>query len=297
MGTTTLHQIASERGTILRKVHDNDLPTVKTGFAVLDQRTAGFRSGDFIVIGARPGMGKTTFAQNLAYNIATQNSPYDEVLFFSGELPNTTVADRAISDISGIDAWKLRTNHLDNHDLKNIDHAVQGLDGVPLLIDDTTHMSITELATRVRQALSDEHNLNTIIIDSIDLLLPYDRTATDYEQKLDKITHSLRNLARELELPIILMVETPRHKPEDGGPKPRLSELKQYGALEKDADLIIFLHRPDYYECNENDDSRRNIVELLVLKNTHGGIGTVEICFHPEKLKFMPLEENPNHGV
>lgn len=297
MGIATIHQIASERGTTLRKIHDNDLPTVKTGFEALDKRTAGFRGGDFIVIGARPAMGRATFAQNLAHNIATQNDPDAEVLFFSSEFPNATIADRMISDISGIDAWKLRMNLLDDNDFTNIDHAVQELDAVPLLVDDTTHMSIAELTTRVKRVLSDEHRLSAIIIDSLSLLLPHDRATDRYEQKLDEITHGLRNLARELELPVILTAEIPRYESEDGNPEPRLSELNQYGALEKDADLIIFLHRPDYYECDENDDSRRNITELFVLKNTHGGIGTVEICFHPEKLKFMPLEEDPNHGI
>lgn len=289
MGITKLQELANQRKTDLHKIHDDIMPALQTGFDELDQGTHGFRDGDFIVIGARPAMGKDTFVQNLACNIAEHGTT---ILFFSSEVPNACLTDRILSIFSGVDIWKMRNGLLEKTELQLIDDATQYLSETPILIDDTTHMTMTELTARIRKANDDGFGLGAVLINDLTLLLPYDHTSSDYEQKLDEITHGLRDLARELELPIILMVEIPRYKHDGNDCKPNLIDLKQYGSLEKDADIIIFLHRHSYYSLDDDDESDRNITELIIRKNAHGPMKTAKIRFDPNRLKFVSMQKD-----
>lgn len=300
MEITSLEELIPKRGSEIIKLHNGELPTIKTGFKALDTKLYGLPNGGLIVIGTRPSMGKTTFAQNLAYNIATQNEFDSGVLLFSSAISSNEIADQVISDVSGVDRWSIRTDHLNKNDLTAIDVTTKDFEKVPLYIDDTTHMTIAELTARVHRA-KDECMLSAIIINDIDLLLPYNRESADYEQQLDSITHGLKNLARELKLPIFLMVSIPCYDAENArnsDPTPTLVDLKQYGSLEKDANVVIFLHRPGYYyddydiSADELNEVKRNIVELVIRKNNNRGpMATVEIYFNPDKLKFVSLEE------
>lgn len=301
MEITSLEELIPKRGSEIIKLHNGELPTIRTGFKTLDTMVYGFPSGGLIVIGTRPSMGKDTFAQNLAYNIATQNEFDSGVLLFSSTISSNEIADRIISDISGVDHWAIRTDNLNKNNLTAIDITTKNFKKVPIYIDDTTHMTITELITRVHRT-KDKYMLSAIIVNDIDLLLPYNRESASYEQQLDSITHGLKNLARELKLPIFLMVSIPCYDAENAkssDPTPTLADLKQYGSLEKDANVVIFLHRPSYYydydydfSADELDEVKRNIVELVIRKNNNRGpMTTVEIYFDPDKLKFVSLEE------
>lgn len=297
-----LDQVAAERGAVLRKTYNHELWKLDTGFKELNRRSGnGLREGDLVVIGVRPAMGGNVFMCNLAYNIVERNRSgrdWDKsLLFFSNNMTNEVAVDYMISAISGVDIWKMRKGLLESEDLDKIDYAIEELSSLSINIDDTTHMTMADLARRVRKA-NDQQELLAVIIDDIAGILPYNRDVSDYEQKLDEVTHGLRGLVRELKIPIIIMVRLPDYDAEKmDNPRPGLADLQLYGALKEDANMIMFLHRPDYYEdnvgvCDELGEVKKNIIELIIAKSAHGSVGVEEIYFDPDKLKFMSLEDD-----
>ncbi len=276
----------------IEELHRNKgaLRGLKTGFRDLDKKTAGFQKGDLIIIGARPAMGKTTFAQNLAYNVATRNGDKRGVLFFSMEMANQEIVDRMISDVSGVDNWKIRTGNVEDEDFARIGDALGDMNEVPLYIDDTSSMTILELRNKARRAWHD-HNISMIIVDYLQLLQGSDRYAGNRVQEVTEISRGLKTLARELEIPVIALAQLSRGVTGRDDPRPVLSDLRESGSIEQDADLVMFLHRPDYYKQNNDDFVPTNITELILAKHRHGPVGKVELYFHPELLRFMSLDK------
>ncbi|MBR3131240.1 replicative DNA helicase [Candidatus Saccharibacteria bacterium] len=266
---------------------------LKTGFHDLDKITAGFQKGDLIIIGARPAMGKTTFAENLAYNAATINNK--GVLFFSMEMASAEIVDRMISDVSGIDNWKIRTGNVTEGDYSAITDALEEMESVPLYIDDSSVMSILELRNKARRA-AHEHNIGMIIVDYLQLLSGSDvyRKTGQRVQEVSEISRGLKQIARELEIPVIALAQLSRNVTGREDPRPVLSDLRESGSIEQDADLVMFLHRVDYYHMNEPDYQQTNITELIIGKHRHGQVGKVELYFHPELLRFVSLDKD--HG-
>lgn len=262
---------------------------LKTGFRDLDHKTAGFQKGDLIIIGARPAMGKTTFAQNLAYNVATRNGGKG-VLFYSMEMASNEIVDRMVSDISGVDAWKIRTANLGDEDFAKIGDALGEMSEVPLYLDDTSSMTILELRNKTVRAAHD-HNIGMVIVDYLQLLQGSDRYAGNRVQEVTEISRGLKTLARELEIPVIALAQLSRGVTGRDDPRPVLSDLRESGSIEQDADLVMFLHRIDYYHMNEPDYQMTNITELILAKHRHGPVGKVELYFHPELLRFMSLDK------
>lgn len=265
---------------------------LKTGFRDLDHKTAGFQKGDLIIIGARPAMGKTTFAQNLAYNVATRNGGKG-VLFYSMEMASNEIVDRMVSDISGVDAWKIRTANLGDEDFAKIGDALGEMSEVPLYLDDTSSMTILELRNKTVRAAHD-HNIGMVIVDYLQLLQGSDRYAGNRVQEVTEISRGLKTLARELEIPVIALAQLSRGVTGRDDPRPVLSDLRESGSIEQDADLVMFLHRVDYYHMNEPDYQMTNITELILAKHRHGPVGKVELYFHPELLRFMSLDKEHN---
>ena len=263
---------------------------LKTGFRDLDKKTAGFQKGDLIIIGARPAMGKTTFAQNLAYNVATRNGDGRGVLFFSMEMAKNEIVDRMISDIGGVDAWRIRTGNIENEDFARIGDALAEMSEVPLYLDDTSSMTVLELRNKARRAAHD-HNISMIIVDYLQLLQGSDRYAGNRVQEVTEISRGLKTLARELEIPVIALAQLSRGVTGRDDPRPVLSDLRESGSIEQDVDLVMFLHRPDYYKQNNDDFVPTNITELILAKHRHGPVGKVELYFHPELLRFMSLDK------
>lgn len=276
----------------IEELHRNKgaLRGLKTGFRDLDKKTAGFQKGDLIIIGARPAMGKTTFAQNLAYNVATRNGTKSGVLFFSMEMANQEIVDRMISDISGIDNWKIRTGNVTDDDFAKIGDALGDMNEVPLFIDDTSSMTILELRNKARRAAHD-HNISMVIVDYLQLLQGSDRYAGNRVQEVTEISRGLKTMARELEIPVIALAQLSRGVTGRDDPRPVLSDLRESGSIEQDADLVMFLHRPDYYKQNNDDFVPTNITELILAKHRHGPVGKIELYFHPELLRFMSLDK------
>ncbi len=272
----------------IEELHKNKgaLRGLKTGFRDLDKKTAGFQSGDLIIIGARPAMGKTTFAQNLAYNIASINNK--GVLFFSMEMAANEIIDRMVSDVSGVDNWKMRTGNLSNDEFAKIGDALGEMDEIPIFIDDTSSMTILELRNKARRAMHD-HDIGIVIIDYLQLLSGSDRYAGNRVQEVTEISRGLKILARELKIPVIALAQLSRNVTGRDDPRPVLSDLRESGSIEQDADLVMFLHRVDYYKKPEEEDT--NITELLIKKHRHGAIGTIELYFDGARSRFMSLDK------
>ncbi len=278
----------------IEELHKNKgaLRGLKTGFRDLDKKTAGFQKGDLVIIGARPAMGKTTFAQNLAYNIATINKK--GVLFFSMEMAANEIIDRMISDVSGVDNWKMRTGNLTDEEFSKIGDALGEMDEIPIYIDDTSSMTILELRNKARRAMHD-HDIGIVIVDYLQLIQGSDRYKGNRVQEVTEISRGLKILARELEIPVIALAQLSRNVTGRDDPRPVLSDLRESGSIEQDADLVMFLHRPDYYRQNDDNYEETHITELLVAKHRHGAVGKIELYFHPELLRFMSLDTTHDH--
>ncbi|MBQ3263613.1 replicative DNA helicase [Candidatus Saccharibacteria bacterium] len=261
---------------------------LKTGFRDLDKKTAGFQKGDLVIIGARPAMGKTTFAQNLTYNIASMNKK--GVLFFSMEMAANEIVDRMISDVSGVDNWKMRTGNLSEEEFNKIGDALAEMDELPIYIDDTSSMTIMDLRNKARRAMHD-HDIGIVIVDYLQLIQGSDRYKGNRVQEVTEISRGLKILARELEIPVIALAQLSRNVTGRDDPRPVLSDLRESGSIEQDADLVMFLHRPDYYRQNDDNYEETHITELLIAKHRHGAIGKIELYFHPELLRFMSLDK------
>ena len=253
----------------------------------LHNKTAGFQRGDLIIIGARPAMGKTTFAQNLAYNIAGINKR--GVLFFSMEMAKNEIVDRMIASTSGVDSWHIRTGNITADDFAKIGDALGEMSEIPLYLDDTSSMTVLELRNKARRAAHD-HDIGLIIVDYLQLISGSDRYAGNRVQEVTEISRGLKTLARELEIPVIALAQLSRGVTGRDDPRPVLSDLRESGSIEQDADLVMFLHRPDYYH-QEDGYEPTNVTELLMAKHRHGPIGKIELYFHPELLRFMSLDK------
>lgn len=274
----------------IEELHKNkgSLRGLKTGFRDLDKMTAGFQKGDLIIIGARPAMGKTTFAQNLTYNIASMNGK--GVLFFSMEMASNEIIDRMISDVSGVNNWNIRTGNFTDEEYAKIGDAMDELSELPIYIDDSSSMTITELRNKARRAMHD-HNIGIIIVDYLQLIQGSDRYKGNRVQEVTEISRGLKILARELEIPVVALAQLSRSVTGRDNPRPLLSDLRESGSIEQDADLVMFLHRPDYYKANEDDHEDTHVTELIIAKHRHGAIGRIDLYFHPELLRFMSLDK------
>ncbi len=274
----------------IEELHKNKgaLRGLKTGFRDLDKKTAGLQKGDLVIIGARPAMGKTTFAQNLTYNIASMNGR--GVLFFSMEMAANEIIDRMISDVSGVDNWKMRTGNLTDDEFSRINDAMGEMDELPIYIDDTSSLTILELRNKARRAMHD-HDIGIVIVDYLQLIQGSDRYKGNRVQEVTEISRGLKILARELEIPVVALAQLSRGVTGRDDPRPVLSDLRESGSIEQDADLVMFLHRPDYYRQNDDNYEETHITELIVAKHRHGAVGKIELYFHPELLRFMSLDK------
>ena len=290
---TPIDELLADALDRIEELHKNKgaLRGLKTGFRDLDEKTAGFQKGDLIIIGARPAMGKTTMAQNLAYNIATINQK--GVLFFSMEMAANEIVDRMISDVSGVDNWKMRTGNLTDDEFSKIAEAMGEMDEIPIYIDDTSLMSITELRNKARRAVHD-HDVGIVIVDYLQLIRGSGRYSENRVQEVSEVSRGLKILARELKIPVIALAQLSRNVTGRDNPRPVLSDLRESGSIEQDADLVMFLHRPDYYKQNDDDYVETHITELLIAKHRHGAVGKIELYFHPELLRFMSLDKTRN---
>lgn len=287
---TALSDLLVEAFDRMENLHKNRgaLRGLKTGFVDLDKKTAGLQKGDLIIVGARPAMGKTTFAQNLSYNVA--DITRKGVLFFSLEMSKSEIVDRMISPVAGVKAWDIRTGNISDDAFSKIGDALGDMSEIPIYIDDSSSMTILELRNKARRAAHD-HDIGLIVIDYLQLLQGSDRYAGNRVQEVTEISRGLKTLARELEIPVVALAQLSRSVTGREDPRPVLSDLRESGSIEQDADLVMFLHRVDYYHQEEGYE-KTNITELIIAKHRHGPAGKIKFFFDDEKNQFISLKED-----
>ena len=254
---------------------------ISTGFTNLDKLTGGFQRSDLILIAARPSMGKTAFVLNVAQHMATRDRK--SVVIFSLEMPKEQLAMRMMCAEGMIDSQHLRTGAMSSDEWKNLVDAADRLSGSPMYIDDTANVTAIELRNKARR-ISKEFGLDCIIIDYLQLMDGGAHSRIDNrQQQISDISRSLKGLARELRVPVIALSQLSRGPESRTNRRPMLSDLRESGSLEQDADLVAFLYRDDYYNP---ESEKKNITELLIAKNRNGPTETVELYFHKNFTRF-----------
>ena len=261
-----------------------DITGVTTGFTELDKMTNGWQPSDLIIMAARPGMGKTAFTLSLAKNAAEANMP---IAFFSLEMANVQLVQRLISMEAEINSSKLRNGQLEDHEWHKLHAAVDKLSQVPIYIDDTPGINIFELRAKCRR-LKQNHDIKMIIIDYLQLMsgAPTGKGGGNREQEISSISRALKGLAKELNVPIIALSQLSRAVESRGGEKrPQLSDLRESGAIEQDADIVTFIYRPGYYGV-EDLEVPKDLAEIILAKHRNGSLGTVNLRFVPHFVRF-----------
>lgn len=283
----SLEQILTESFDRMEELHrgGGKLRGIPTGWRDLDNMTAGLQQSDLIILAARPAMGKTTLVTNLAYNVATKAKK--SVLFFSLEMSKEQLVDRMLADASGVDAWNIRTGNLSDDDFEKLSHAMGEMAEAPIFIDDTPGVTVLEMRTKARR---EAHNnpLGLIIIDYLQLMQGSGRSDGNRVQEVSEISRGLKLIARELNVPVIALSQLSRSVETRSPQIPQLSDLRESGSIEQDADIVAFIYREAYY--NPETD-RQNITDLIIAKHRNGPVGKVELYFHPERLRFMSLDK------
>ena len=263
---------------------DEAVTGVPTGFEKLDALTSGWQKSDLIIIAARPGMGKTAFTLSLARNAALADQG---VAIFSLEMANTQLVQRLIAMDASIDSLKLRNGKLDQAEWLRLNQSVDNMAEMPIFIDDTPAINIFELRAKCRR-LKQNHDIQLIIIDYLQLMAgaPNQKNG-NREQEISSISRALKGLAKELRVPVIALSQLSRSVETRGGSKrPVLSDLRESGAIEQDADIVTFIYRPGYYEMDDDVDVPQDLAEIIVAKHRNGSLSTVELRFVPQFVRF-----------
>jgi replicative DNA helicase len=261
-----------------------DVTGIPTGFAELDRMTAGFQRNDLIIVGARPSVGKTAFALNIAQNVAVKSG--ENVAIFSLEMGAEQLVMRMLCAEGNIDAQRLRTGSLTDEDWGKLTMAMGSLSNAGIFIDDTPGVRISDLQAKCRR-LKQEHGLGMILIDYLQLILGSGRGGENRQQEVSEISRSLKQLARELQVPVIALSQLSRGVEQRQDKRPMMSDIRESGSIEQDADIVAFLYRDDYYD---KESENKNIIEIIIAKQRNGPTGTVSLAFVKEYNKFVNLE-------
>lgn len=257
----------------------------KTGFSLLDRVLAGMGKSDLVLVGARPGMGKTSFALNIATNVAKQTKK--TVCIFSLEMSAEQLVNRVLSSEALVNSYALRTGELTPEDWEHLAVASGELSGCDILIDDTSGMTVTAMKAKLRRV----QNLGLVVIDYLGLMQG-DRHNDNRVQEVSEISRSLKIMAKELMVPVICCAQLSRGPESRTDKKPMLSDLRDSGAIEQDADTVIFLYRSEYYKTDETANNQTtSIAEVIIAKNRHGSTGNVQMGWNGQYTKFLTIEE------
>ncbi len=291
--TTTAQRFISLKETLgeawerLEHLHNSkeEIRGIKSGYPALDNLLAGFQKSDLIILAARPSVGKTSLALDIVRNAAVKYGA--KIGFFSLEMSSQQLVDRMVAAEAKVDAWKLRTGRLDSDDeFALVQDALSRLGEAAIHIDDQPGNNILKMRSAARR-LKNEYGLDMIVVDYLQLMMPTQtRSGDSMVQQVTEISRSLKNLARELDVPVIALSQLSRAVEQRGG-KPRLSDLRDSGSIEQDADVVMFIHRDD--KTNPNSD-KPNIAEILIEKHRNGPTGHVELYFDAKRTTFLPLD-------
>lgn len=282
---------------ILQKAARNagGLTGVPTGYTKLDEKTSGWQKSDLVIIAGRPAMGKTSFALSLAKNIAVDYKY--PIAFFSLEMSNVQLVNRLISNVCSISGSKMLNGQLSDDEWERLDKDIRKLQGSPIYIDDTPGLSIFELRTKARRLVR-EKGVKIIMIDYLQLMNANGMRFGSRQEEVAKISQSLKGLAKELDIPILALSQLNRTvEGREGveGKRPQLSDLRESGAIEQDADMVMFVHRPEYYHIFQDDKGRdlHGMAQIIIAKHRKGATGDVLLTFKGEFTRFQnPENEN-----
>jgi replicative DNA helicase len=268
----------------------NSLRGVPTGFKALDNILAGLQKSDLVILAARPSMGKTTLALNIAHHVAVKEGV--PVGFFSLEMGKEQLIDRLLASESGIDSWRLRNGRLEDSDFPKINDAMAVLSEAPIFIDDSPSTNVMEMRTKARR-LQTEHDLGLIVIDYLQLISGRNTGSDNRVQEVSEISRGLKSLARELNVPVLALSQLSRSVESRTPPIPLLSDLRESGSIEQDADVVMFIYREDYYKGQESEQP--GSAQIMVRKHRNGPTGEAELFFHPERTLFRDIDRQHAH--
>lgn len=277
----------------LDKLHseDNSMRGIPTGFTDIDHKLAGFQKSDLIILAARPSMGKTSLALDIARQAAVNHDI--PVGIFSLEMSSQQLVDRMLSAQANVDAWKMRTGKLSRQDdFQAIRESLDKLSKAPIYIDDQPGNNILKMRSIARR-LKSERGLGLIVVDYLQLMVPTQTKNDNVVQQVTEISRSLKNLARELDVPVLALSQLSRAVEQRGG-RPRLSDLRDSGSIEQDADVVMFIHREDKYK---DESERTNIAEILIEKHRNGETGKVDLYFNEKKATFQNIDKGQYGGA
>ncbi len=292
--------VQSELASIAEKYRNNSgITGIPSGFRDIDALTSGYQNGDFVILAARPSMGKTAFSLNIAKNVSLNSKK--SVAFFSLEMSREQLVNRLLCSTALIDSQKLRTGRLtQQEEWERLSAAASVLIDAPLYIDDTPGITVGEIRSKARR-LKTEKGLDLIIIDYLQLMQSRSsRNSDNRQQEISEISRSLKSLARELKVPVVALSQLSRSVEARQNHRPLLSDLRESGSLEQDADMVEFLYRDAYYQREEElDETQRNLTEVILAKNRNGPIGTVNLYFAGQFTLFYDLSnrDEPTGGV
>ena len=287
---TQIDPVVMQARAMIEKAASNTggITGVSTGYTDLDKLTSGWQESDLVIIAGRPAMGKTSFALSLAKNIAVDN--HDPVAFFSLEMNNVQLVNRLISNVCSLEGSKILSGQLSAEDWKRFDANIGKLMGAPLYVDDTPGLSVFELRTKARRLVK-EKGVKLIMIDYLQLMNAAGMKFNSRQEEVSTISRSLKGLAKELNIPIIALSQLSRaveQRPGEDGKRPQLSDLRESGAIEQDADMVIFVHRPEYYHIMEDTqgNSLKGIAQICVAKHRKGAVADVNLRFVGQFTRF-----------
>ncbi|MBO5135712.1 MAG: replicative DNA helicase [Bacteroidaceae bacterium] len=270
------------------------LSGISSGFRDLDKMTSGWQNSDLVILAARPAMGKTAFALSMAKNIAIdQKIP---MAFFSLEMANVQLVNRLVSNVCEVSGEKIKSGQLEPHEWGQLDIKIRELYGAPLFVDDTPSLSVFELRTKARRLVR-EHGVRLIMIDYLQLMNASGMSFGSRQEEVSTVSRSLKGLAKELNIPILALSQLNRgveKRDGDEGKRPQLSDLRESGAIEQDADMVLFIHRPEYYHIYQDQQGRdlRGKAEIIIAKHRNGAVGDVLLQFKGAYARFQdPHEE------
>ena len=286
-GYTPIKDVLVETFAELEKLYNQKQPVtgIATGFTDLDNRTAGLHNSDLILIAARPAMGKSAFALNIATNAAINEKV--PVAIFNLEMSKTQLVNRMLCSEAMVDSNKVRTGKIDEEDWIKLATALGPLSEALIYIDDTPGISISEIRAKCRK-LKLEKNIGLVVIDYLQLIQGSGKKNSSREQEISEISRSLKIIAKELDVPVIALSQLSRESEKRQDHKPMLSDLRESGAIEQDADLVMFIYRDDYYN---QDSEKKNIAEIILAKHRAGATGTIELLWMGSYTKFANLDK------
>lgn len=292
---TQIDPVVRQAVDIIQKASSNStgLTGIPSGFTKLDDMTSGWQKSDLVIIAGRPAMGKTSFALSIAKNIAVDYC--EPVAFFSLEMNNVQLVDRLISNVCEIEGKKIMNGQLARDEWERLDKRLSKLTGAPLFIDDTPGMSIFELRTKARRLVR-EKGVKLIMIDYLQLMNANGARFGNRQEEVSTISRSLKGLAKELDIPVIALSQlnrTVENREGLEGKRPQLSDLRESGAIEQDADMVLFVHRPEYYHLYEDEKGNdlRGKAQIIIAKHRKGATGDVLLSFQGQYTRFANPED------